>query len=230
MKMNREKLLAQLAQLINDIQCPHPLRVAVDGTDAAGKSTLADELASALRDLGRPVIQSTVDGFHNPRSIRYRRGPNSPEGYFHDSFDYLAVTSCLLFPLGSRGDRRYRTAVFDYRTDQVVEAPVLMAPDDAILVFDGIFLQRPELARYWDLSIYIDVAVESALERAENRYIARNGHKDPSDAIQDLRERYMIRYNPAQREYRSSCRPDDVADLLIDNNDLSKPAILRSNI
>jgi len=201
--MIREKMLAGLAQLINGVGCPHPLRLAIDGTDAAGKSTLADELSSALRELDRPVIQSTVDGFHNPRSIRYRRGPNSPEGYFHDSFNYLAITSCLLFPLGSNGDRRYRTAVFDYRSDQVVEVPVRTAPDNAVLVFDGIFLQRPELARYWDLTLFV---------------------------VQDLRQRYMVRYIPAQREYLQSCRPDEIADILIDNNDISRPAILRSRI
>ncbi len=223
-------MLANLAQLINGVGCPHPLRLAIDGTDAAGKSTLADELSSALRELGRPVIQSTIDGFHNPRSIRYRRGPNSPEGYFHDSFNYLAITSCLLFPLGSNGDRRYRTAVFDYRSDQVVEVPVLTAPDNAVLLFDGIFLQRPELARYWDLSLYVEVDIDTALERAESRYIASNGQDDQSAGVHDLRQRYMIRYNPAQREYLQSCRPDEIADILIDNNDISRPALIRSRI
>ncbi len=34
----------------------HPLRVAVDGITAAGKTTLARSLAAAVRESGRPAI------------------------------------------------------------------------------------------------------------------------------------------------------------------------------
>ena len=51
-----------------------PLRVAVDGITAAGKTTFADQLSVALAAVGVQVIRVSMDGFHNPRSVRYRQG------------------------------------------------------------------------------------------------------------------------------------------------------------
>jgi uridine kinase len=84
--MARSDLLAYLVSSVEAIRLPHPIRVAVDGPDAAGKTVLADELGEALVARGRAVIRASVDGFHRPRE-RYRRGPDSPEGYYEDSFD-----------------------------------------------------------------------------------------------------------------------------------------------
>jgi dihydrofolate reductase len=52
----RGELLDRLAGAIESFTTPHPLRVAVDGPPAAGKTTLADELARLLRARGREVI------------------------------------------------------------------------------------------------------------------------------------------------------------------------------
>jgi uridine kinase len=59
--------------------------VGVDGPDAAGKTTPADHLADALEV---PTLRVSIDGFHQPRELRYQRGELSAEGYYHDSFDY----------------------------------------------------------------------------------------------------------------------------------------------
>ena len=56
----------------------------------------ADELAAVLRDRGHTVIRASVDGFHNPREIRYQRGRQSPAGYYLDSFDYDRLRRVLL--------------------------------------------------------------------------------------------------------------------------------------
>ena len=45
--MNRSALLDRLAQAIDLAPRFHPLRVAIDGIDAAGKTSLADQLAGA---------------------------------------------------------------------------------------------------------------------------------------------------------------------------------------
>jgi len=91
------------------------VRVAIDGVDAAGKTMLADELAVPIVERGRTVIRAAVDGFHNPRPARYRRGADSPEGYYRDSFDYAAILRDLLIPLGPEGNRQYRRGdvIFD---------------------------------------------------------------------------------------------------------------------
>jgi len=72
--MTRPELVAELASRIGRERCPHPIRVAIDGVDASGKTTLADELVAPLKRTGRFVIRASIDGFHHPATVRYRSG------------------------------------------------------------------------------------------------------------------------------------------------------------
>lgn len=175
----RLALLAHLADLVATLRRPHPVRVAIDGVDAAGKTTLADELAAVLAARGRPVIRACIDGFGRPRADRYRRGERSAEGYYHDAFDYPALRANLLEPLGPGGTRRHRTATFDVRTDQPRAAPLLLALPHAVLVFDGVFLLRPQLNDAWDLRIFLEVSFQETLRRAVQRDRALFGSARP---------------------------------------------------
>src|SRR5262245_14341636 len=76
--MTRQSLLRHLANSLFARHCTHPLRGAIDGIDAAGKTTLANELAPLIEAQGRPAIRASIDDFHRPRAERYRQGPASP--------------------------------------------------------------------------------------------------------------------------------------------------------
>ena len=214
-------MLEQLARSIAAVRLDHPTRVAIDGVDGSGKTTLADELVEPVRRAGRAVIRASVDGFHNPRAVRYTRGPDSPEGYFLDSFDYAALKRELLDPLGPDGNANVRTAAFDYRVDRPVESPRQVAPRDAVLLFDGVFLSRPELQTSWDLTIWLDVPFEVTIERA----VARDSRGGGDAAV--TRGKYDARYVPGQRLYLERCRPRDCADIVIDNSIFDRPRIMR---
>jgi len=216
----RTALLRRLAEMVAAVRRSHPVRVAVDGPDAAGKTTLADELATALAARGRTVIRASVDGFHRPRAERYRRGERSPEGYWLDSFDHQAIRASLLDPLGPGGSRRYRTRTFDFRRDRPRAAPVGLAPEDATLVFDGVFLLRPELDPAWDFRVFLDVPFSETLRRA----VARDRELFGSAAA--VRERYRRRYIPGQRLYDASVRPREHADVVVDNRDPAAPKLV----
>ena len=217
--MERSRLVNYLASRIIQIEQPHPIRVAIDGPDAAGKTTLAQELAVPLQARGRPVIRASIDGFHNPARVRHRRGPGSPEGYYHDSFNYQALTESLLTPLGPGGSRRYRSAVFDYRTDSEVQIPTREAGVNAVLLFDGVFLLRPGLMEYWDFTIFVEAAFEITLARAEQRDAARFG------SVEEVRERYQQRYIPGQKLYFAESYPKVRAGVVVDNNDPWNPLV-----
>ena len=193
-----------------------PLLVTVDGIDAAGKTVLAGELADKLRGSGAQVIEASIDGFHNPRAIRYKRGAESPEGYYRDSFNTEALKMLLLDPLKT-GDLRYKAKAFDYTIDKGIVSPLLDAESGSILVFDGVFTHQSELRDYWDYSIYLHIDEEESIQRG----LIRN----PRDE-DEARRRYKIRYIAGQRLYQAEAEPRKHANIVIDNNDPENPVIL----
>ncbi len=218
--MTHPDLITELADRIAAIQLPHPTRVAIDGVDAAGKTMLADELVAPLQARGREAIRASIDGFHRPRAERYARGTDSPEGYYYDSFDYAALHAALLDPLGPNGTREYRRRVFDYRADAPVHDPTRVCSADAILLFDGVFLLRPELAACWDYRIFVHVDFAVALARA----LARD--EKMFGSAENARARYLNRYIPGQRIYFQAVQPQRLADVIVDNNDPAEPRFL----
>ena len=219
--MSRPQILQQLAGLIVSVNRPHPTRVAIDGIDAAGKTTLADELVRPIEHLGRPVIRVSIDGFHRPRAERYRRGVDSAEGYYYDSFDYEALRTSLLLPLGPHGNRQYRRFAFDFRSDSPAFDSLHDAHPDAVLLFDGVFLLGPELNDQWDYRIFVEVDFQVAVERASLR------DQELFGSPHAIRERYWKRYLPGQRIYLQTVRPRELADVIVENNDPENPKLFR---
>jgi uridine kinase len=213
--------LQKLGEIITGLVFPHPLRVAIDGVDAAGKTTLADELAPVLADFGRPVIRSSIDGFHNPRNVRYRQGVDSPQGYYQDSFNYRALLRELLIPLGPDGDRKYRQSIFDYQSGTSTNASQSTATEDAILLFDGIFLMRPELISYWDFCIFVDIDFKEALQRGVERDCRHLGEASREGVMAKYRSRYL----PAQRLYLEQVTPQGKANIIFNNTWIESPKI-----
>jgi uridine kinase len=151
--MRRATVLSALARRLVALQPRRRLRVAIDGVDGAGKSVLADELATRLMAAGRPAVRASVDSFHRPQADRYRLGRTSPEGFYRDSYDYQRLTEFVLVPFAPGGSGRFRVAGFDHKTDTPVSPPKQHAARRAVLILDGIFLHRPELRASWDFSI-----------------------------------------------------------------------------
>ena len=214
----RQELLDDIAGRLVRFLPEQIIRVAIDGVDGAGKTTFADDLADIIRRTMRPVIRASVDGFHNPRSVRYNKGQQSPEGFFHDSYNYAALKQHLLDPLGPDGSGTYLQAVFDHDRDAPVSVAERDASPFAVLLLDGIFLHRPELRSHWDASIFlrVDVAISVA------RCAARDGTSPDPHAAANRR------YVEGQRIYLRECSPEQHAMMVIDYNDLSKPGILAS--
>ncbi|MFF0171693.1 nucleoside/nucleotide kinase family protein [Micromonospora profundi] len=212
----RAELLGRLCQAVGSVTVAHPVRVAVDGPPAAGKTTLADELAVVLREQGRDVIRATIDDFLFPRAQRYPRGEYSAEGCYFDAHDYGALNRVLLDPLGPGGDRNFQPAAYDRTADAVLSPSVNTAPADAVLVFDGVFLMRPELIDRWDLRIFVSIALEKTVQRAvirERRVSSRA----------DIERRWRERYIPSQQLYFDTVRPTEHVDIVVHNDEPQQP-------
>lgn len=219
--IGRDQLCAQLVEVILNRAATHPLRVAVDGPDCAGKSTLADELTAHLTP-SRPVIRVSADDFHQPAAVRKQRGDLSADGYYYDAFDLQAIVDQVLRPLGPHGSLQYRPTVYDYRSDEPTQTMPQSASSKAVLLFDGVFLLRRELRPHWDLTLYLHVDPYESLRRALGR------DRELFGSAENINRRYTQRYLPAQTLYRRHAGPESACDILIDMNKPTTPAIVRT--
>jgi uridine kinase len=216
--VSRGEALQRLAGTLAALHPGHVPRVAIDGPDAAGKTTLAGELTGLL-SAHRTVIRASIDGWHHPAERRHQRGSESAEGYYLDSFDHEALIRGLLHPLGPGGNRRYLTAAYDFRSGQPVPSAPQSAGGAELLLFDGVFLQREELRGHWDYVIYLHVSPAETLRRALVRDLALFG------SAGEVRRRYTRRYLPGQELYRRRADPAGRADAVLDMTDPSQPVM-----
>ncbi|MGI5174771.1 uridine kinase [Dactylosporangium sp. CA-152071] len=215
--VERRRVVRRVADLVPVPEGGACVRVGIDGPDASGKTTFADELAAVIRALGRPVARVSLDDFHHPRAVRYQLGRDSPEGFWRHAFDYTRFRSEVLDRFGAGGDRRYRTAAHDVVTDTEHVTPLRTAAVGTVLIVDGLFLHREELVAAWEMSVFLDVDFAVTAKR-----MALRDGADPDPDHPGNR-----RYSDAQRIYYAACTPHERADILIDNQDLITPRIVR---
>jgi len=218
--MERNVLLRRLAGHLAARDPGHPLRVGIDGPSGVGKTTFANDLADAIRTLGRPVIRIDSDGFHHVRAIRHRQGRDSARGYYEDAYDFDALRDLVLVPLGPGGTRRHATKVHDLASDAVVREEA-DAPADAVVLFGATFLQRGSLREHWDEVIHLDAPEAVAQRRGVDRDALALGGAAAAIAA------YESRYTAAFRIYVAEERPNERASILLDHTDPLHPVMLR---
>ncbi len=184
-----------------------PTLVAVDGVDGSGKTTFAERLATAYTDRGRAVQVVHMDDFLNPRSVRYRMGRSSPEGFFKDTYDLVAFTTKVLHPLRPGADHAITLRAFDHRADKPLDDDSVEVPPQAVVIIEGMFLHRDELCSWWDMSIFLDVPFSITVPRMAQRDGAPLDPDHPS----------WRRYLQGQDIYLSACEPTERATYVIDN-------------
>jgi uridine kinase len=191
--------------------------IAIDGVDGAGKTTFADGFAETFAENGVAVYRASIDDFHRPRAERYARGRTSPEGFYRDSFDYATFRRVLVDPFRdgtqTSGTTGFQLAAFDVVRDTPVETQWVTAPRDAVLIIDGIFLNRPELRGLWDWSAWLEVPFDVAYAR-----MALRDGCDPDPLAESNR-----RYYEGQFLYLRDAQPKTTASAIVDNADLAHP-------
>jgi uridine kinase len=102
-------------------------------------------------------------------------------------------------------------------TDRYSEARRYTIEPGTIVLLEGVFLMRPELAPFVDFMIFLDIAPDVALERADVR--------DRSFFGAETIERYKSKYLPAQARYLATFPPEEYANMIVDNTDWLHPTI-----
>ena len=211
--LSKSELIAGLADEILHNYGKGRAVIAVDGLDGAGKTRFADALAAQLGIGHRAVFRASIDDFHWPRARRYARGRDSAEGFYRDSFDYETFKRVLIEPFRTGWIGSFVLKAFDLKRDAPFEPVWSSGPKDAILVVDGIFLNRPELKGLWNYSIWLDVEPGTAA----GRVVARDAEAFEHDMANPER------YAGGQQLYLAEANPRAAASAIIDNNDFDHP-------
>jgi uridine kinase len=200
-------------------QHPGRILVGIDGRTAAGKTTFGHELAQVLAGQGLTVLRASLDDFKQPWRDRHRYDRESGEGYYRNAFDYASLTRLLLEPFSAGAPDGVVLCSIDPITQIDHSATRVPAPEAAVLVVDGVFAFRPEIDRWWDLRIWLDVDGHDSVARGVERDHARVGEESVS--------LHRDRYGVAEDLYLSEVDPVSRADLVIDNRDFAAPRLAR---
>jgi HAD superfamily hydrolase (TIGR01549 family) len=189
-----------------------PFVVGINGIDGSGKTEFAEALEKFLIDRNYQTQAIHLDDFHNPKAIRYA-GKDQADNYYNRSFNINLIIEKLLKPLRQKNSFSVQMTLLDWLTDKYdIEREFSFNPE-TIVIFEGAFLFRKELAPHINYKIFLDITFEESKKRAKDR--------DPEAAI----EKYDIKYLPAQAKYLKECPPGDTADMVIDNTDWEYPCI-----
>jgi uridine kinase len=217
----RESLLHHLSDTLRSRKPGQPLLVGIDGRSAAGKTTLADELATALHQ-HRPTLRSSIDDFHPPgHKYRSMRGGYTPESYFNEGYDYATFRQYVLDPFQPDGTRMWKPASWNSYHDCSTDALWAAASEDAVVLVDGIFLLHPQLNDAWDYLIWLDIDWDTMVERAAERDTTWVGSREAVIA------RYRSFWIPTHQRYEEHSAPTQYVHCIIDNRDPAKPRILK---
>ncbi len=165
--------------------------LAVSGFGGAGKSTLADRLRDhyALRETQVLRLDSFI--------VDMGRGEGMLGGFDWERFQ--AVLEDV------REGRRICYQPNDFEGNPR-GAPIDEEPASLVIV-EGVRLLRPELAPFFDLSVWIDCDLESAAAQGKRR------DRDAGVGAEDL-PIWEQEWNPKEAAYFERHRPDLTADLL----------------
>lgn len=189
-----------------------PFVVGITGIDSSGKTMFTESLAKFLISKNRKVQVIRLDDFHNPRQVRYS-GRNQAENYYHRSFNIRTIIESLLIPIHKNGEHSVELNLLDLLTDKYEIKKEYSFKPETIILFEGVFLFKKELAEYIDLKVFLEIPFDESKKRAKAR--------DPEAVL----NKYDRKYLPAQAGYLKDYPPQETADMIIDNANWEYPYI-----
>ncbi|PJN90963.1 uridine kinase family protein [Bacillus sp. mrc49] len=171
-----------------------PYLIAIDGRGGSGKSTLASLIQAACP--GSAVVH--MDDFHLPSSRCFQLPPSQkPIG---GDYDWKRVFRQVLKPLSEGMEARYQR--YDWDKDALAEWHAV--PSEGLVIIEGIYSTRKELALLYDFTIWV--------ECPRNRRLERGLERDGEEARQIWEDNWMIQENL----YVEAQTPQERANLVVD--------------
>ena len=174
--------------------------VGINGIDCSGKTTFAKSVSKYFTHHKIENDCLDIDNFNN-RAI--------------ESETYKAFVS------GSWDEKdlnKYYKLIINY--SDAIRAVSEYKKKYTLVILEGIFIYKPQLADLFDLKIYLDIDISLGRKRfAERRSLKQD--KRPFEIYDEI---WML----SHIRYESEVHPKRISNLVIDCNDESKP-VLREN-
>ncbi|EJV65142.1 MULTISPECIES: uridine kinase family protein [Bacillus] len=170
------------------------LIIGIDGCGGAGKSTLANKIKSKFST----VTIVHMDDFYLPSSQIINEHPMNKS--IGADFDWKRLLQEVLDPISNGIEGCYKR--YDWETDSLAETHTV--PAIGIVIIEGVYAARQELAEMYDLKIWVNCPRETRIKRG----IARDG--------ETARDMWENNWMVAEDMYVESHKPHEFADFIID--------------
>ena len=200
LRLAADTVVAEIRRLM--VNRTTPILVALDGGSGSGKSTLTLLIAEAL---DAAVIQG--DDFFAADITDAEWDARTAEARASDAIDWRRLRTEALEPL--RAGKPARWHAFDFQAGVRPDGTYAMCTDfverepRAVIVFDGAYSTRPELADLIDVAILVDVPVDVRHQRLAAR-------EDPA-----FLTAWHARWDVAEAHYFTHVRPRSAFDLVV---------------
>lgn len=168
-----------------------PILIGIEGFGGSGKTTFANKLKEAL---GSTYVVN-IDDFIVKEKL-------SEPSWDSGGFDRQRLEKQVLIPAKNHQLVSYQELV--WATNELSSPKVVPSVD--YLIVEGISSYHPDIAHYYDYTIWIDTAIEIANERGH----VRDG------SIEN--EQYWELWAKNDLNYKEKYHPEQVADFTIDNS------------
>lgn len=198
-----------------------PFISCIEGAACSGKTIFASELAGRAEFRGSPTSVISIDDFCRPYEERYRS--DEPDGLqvYKYNFDYDAFKRILAeAKLGTPKVIRH-TALDVLSNTFSKDIDYEFGPDSFIFV-EGIYTLKREFRKYYNYSIYLSITDDIQIQRAKIRDPGRG------NTLNQIIYKYKERYNPSYQYFLQIHKPEQFADLVIDNSSLETPLVIGS--
>ncbi|MFD3274162.1 AAA family ATPase [Paenibacillus dendritiformis] len=194
MKKSAFQTIEQLIQAIDIVPRRHAtLVIGIDGCGGSGKSTLASQLAAECPNA--TVVH--MDDFYLPSADIVEGSPmEKPVGA---DFDWQRMRRQVLCPLSQDREGRYQR--YDWDSDTLAEWHTV--PMGGVVIVEGVYSIRHELAEQYDVTIWVDCPRETRLSRG----LARDG--------EGARDMWVTNWMVAEDIYMAKHLPHQRADLVV---------------
>lgn len=169
------------------------LLIGIDGCGGSGKSTFANK----LKDECSNVTVVHMDDFYLPSSQLIKTHPENKT--IGADFDWKRVLNQVLEPISQNKEGHYQR--YDWETDDLAEWHTV--PIRGIVIVEGVYSIRKELANKYDFTIWVECPRETRLSRGLER--------DGEEARDMWENNWMI----SEDIYVEEQKPYERADLIV---------------